>query len=269
MLKYYTFIKSSKKEITMQSIKRILITGHPGTGKALVARQLAKALGWEFINTDFELEQRSGRNIDAIMGSSHNNPFYEFEIAMLLKQLEKTFCVINTDPHIVCLEPARAILSDEFVVYLKASTHVQMERSSGHVPPLYPDSDLSMLFETLHTSRDNLYEETASLVIDTDDSAIEQHIKTVIEASGAMRPTHQSPHEHSIVLFHQLLHTPVKLSRQQTACMKLLAEGLSAKEIARRHRISHRTVEGTLARIMEIAGCTSSKELVSLYLSKP
>lgn len=254
----------------MHSTERILITGHPGTGKALVARKLAEALGWEFINTDFELEQRSGRSIDGIMGTDHNNPFYQFERDMLARQFEKRFCIINTDPHIICLESVRALLTNEFVVYLKADTTVQMERSQGHVPPLYPEADLPILFDTLHRQRDDLYEKNAALVIDTCDSAIEKHIRTIIEVSGATKGQNRNAtRETGIVLFHRLLHTPVELSCQQTECLKLLAKGFSAKDIAKRRNISHRTVEGTLARIMEISGCTSSKELVSLYLSKP
>lgn len=254
----------------MPPIERIIITGHPGTGKTLVARKLAEALRWEFINTDFELEHRSGRCIDDIMGTDHNNPFYQFERDMLAIQFEKRFCIINTDPHIICIESVRALLTNEFVVYLKADIPVQIERSQGHVPPLYPKADLPILFDKLHRQRDDLYEKNAALVIDTCDNAIEKHIRTIIEESGAKKNQNRNAaHESGIVLFHRLLHTPVELSCQQTKCLKLLAKGLSAKDIAKQLSISHRTVEGTLARIMEISGCTSSRELVSVYLSTP
>lgn len=55
------------------------------------------------------------------------------------------------------------------------------------------------------------------------------------------------------------------LSRQQEKCLRLLAAGLSAKEIAIQLNISYRTVESYLARIREIAGCRNSRELLSLF----
>ena len=55
------------------------------------------------------------------------------------------------------------------------------------------------------------------------------------------------------------------LSQQQEKCLRLLATGLSAKEIAIQLNISYRTVESYLARIREIVGCRNLKELLSLF----
>ena len=68
--------------------------------------------------------------------------------------------------------------------------------------------------------------------------------------------------------FHKTLHTSVQLGVQQALSLKYLAQGLSAKEIAREMNISFRTVEGTLAKVMELLGCSSSKELIALYHAK-
>jgi shikimate kinase len=61
----------------------------------------------------------------------------------------------------------------------------------------------------------------------------------------------------------------VQLSPQQALCLKNLAQGKSAKEIARELHISFRTVEGTLAKLMELLGCASSKALIALYHDRP
>lgn len=71
-----------------------------------------------------------------------------------------------------------------------------------------------------------------------------------------------------LTFFHKIMHTPVQLGAQQALSLKYLAQGLSAKEIAREMNLSFRTVEGTLAKVMELLGCTSSKELIALYHSK-
>ena len=68
-----------------------------------------------------------------------------------------------------------------------------------------------------------------------------------------------------LTLFHKELHTKVDLSEQQAIYLKLLAQGKTAKEIALETHVSYRTVEGTIAKLMESLGCSSSKELIALY----
>ena len=65
------------------------------------------------------------------------------------------------------------------------------------------------------------------------------------------------------------MHIPVQLTQQQAICLKFLAQGKSAKKIALDMKISYRTVEGTLAKTMELLGCSSSKELIAVYHGKP
>ena len=65
------------------------------------------------------------------------------------------------------------------------------------------------------------------------------------------------------------MHIPVQLTQQQAICLKFLAQGKSAKKIALDMKISYRTVEGTLAKTMEMLGCSSSKELIAVYHDKP
>ena len=72
-----------------------------------------------------------------------------------------------------------------------------------------------------------------------------------------------------LIIFHKTSHTPVELTQQQARCLKLLSQGMSAKEIAKTMNISFRTVEGLIAKMIETLGCSSSKELISLYLYKP
>ncbi len=54
---------------------------------------------------------------------------------------------------------------------------------------------------------------------------------------------------------------------QQLNCLKLLAEGYSAKIIASSLNLSIRTVENYLARLRTIWKCSNSKELVALFYS--
>ncbi|WP_419421496.1 helix-turn-helix transcriptional regulator (plasmid) [Legionella sp. D16C41] len=62
--------------------------------------------------------------------------------------------------------------------------------------------------------------------------------------------------------------TPVRISEQQAISLKYLSRGKTAKEIAREMGISYRTVEVYIAQLKEKLECDSSKELISIYLSK-
>jgi hypothetical protein len=48
--------------------------------------------------------------------------------------------VVTTDEHLICDEQARALLQEEFTVYLQVSTPVQIERLTGY-RPLLPVED--------------------------------------------------------------------------------------------------------------------------------
>ena len=77
----------------------------------------------------------------------------------------------------------RELLSSEFVVYLKVSTPVQLERIS-HNRPLLPLGDYKAFLNTLRHERDGLYEQVASFSISSDDGAIDEHVLSIINAMG-------------------------------------------------------------------------------------
>lgn len=71
-----------------------------------------------------------------------------------------------------------------------------------------------------------------------------------------------------LTIFHKQTNMPVHLSNQQSACLSLLAQGKSAKEIARLMQLSHRTVEHYLEIIRKLLGCASTKELIASYMDQ-
>ena len=178
-----------------------------------------------------------------------------------------------TDASIVCHEKNRQLLSSEFLVYLKVSTPVQVERTAHNPAPLLSTTDTKIFFDKLHIERDSLYEQVASLTINSDDSDLDEHVLRIIKhvdvkdiKSVAAKLTLD---EKDLTLFHKVLHIPIHLSTQQATCLKLLAQGKASKVIAQDMNISYRTVEGNIAMTMELLGCSSSKELIALYHNQP
>ena len=68
---------------------------------------------------------------------------------------------------VIATEENRKLLSSEFVVYLKISTAVQIERWPDARSPLLPIADRKAFLDKQHLERDSLFEEVATLSIES------------------------------------------------------------------------------------------------------
>lgn len=251
--------------------QRVFIIGHPGAGKALFGKTLAEKLGWKFIDADLGLEFTIGKTVNDILGKGIDD-FYRCQAEVLRTQLSKEHIVVNTDASMICDEKIRQLLAEEFLVYLQVSTPIQLDRTSRHPAPLLLVSDTKIFFDKLHAERDDYFSQSASMTINGDDSELMTHVSRVIDAIApnliADENTKLRLEDKEIVFFHNKTHVLTRISYHQAICIKLLAQGMSSKEIAKELNISYRTVEGHLANTMELLGCVSSKELIALYHEK-
>jgi DNA-binding CsgD family transcriptional regulator len=92
------------------------------------------------------------------------------------------------------------------------------------------------------------------------ESSNEQFISTIFSPKEAL--------ENNLILVNKHTNQPIKLTIQQSKCIQHLARGHSNKQIAKLLDLSPRTVENYLNRVRIILNCDSSKELISLYLSR-
>ena len=149
-----------------------------------------------------------------------------------------------------------------------------MERTARNPMPLLLSEHIDSLFDYLHQDRDNFFLALSDLTIDGNDSNLDKHVTDIIlnifEKNDIVPDINKIKLDRKdMVLFHKTLGTPIHLPNHQAICLKLLAQGKSSKEIARVLNISHRTVEGYIAKITDESGCTSSKELIALYHDQP
>ena len=255
----------------MNRVERLFIVGQPGAGKTLLAKTLANKLGWEFIDADFGLEFKIGLDIKAILGEEGSTSFQTCQTSVLNQLIKEKNIIVTTDASIVGNKKNQQILSSELTVFLDVSVPVQLERNSRN-PRALIQNDVEVFLEKMHKERDDLFQKVSTLQINSDDSALDRHVDHIIQFLVENKclemnaPFVQSGNKERI-LFHRTLHTPIKLTSQQALCVKLLADGKSAKEIARDMGISFRTVEAHITKAMELTGCANSKELIASYLS--
>ena len=86
---------SPSPEITLPStVRRIVLTGFMGAGKTTVGRVLAEALGWEFLDLDAHIEQRTGATVPELF-ERHGEPhFRRLESSALANALSRHSTVI-------------------------------------------------------------------------------------------------------------------------------------------------------------------------------
>jgi shikimate kinase len=82
-------------EVTLPAtLRRIVLTGFMGAGKTTVGRLLAKSLGWEFLDLDAHIEQRTGASVPELF-ERHGEPhFRRLESSALANALARTSTVI-------------------------------------------------------------------------------------------------------------------------------------------------------------------------------
>lgn len=153
-----------------EPVRQLILTGLPGSGKSTVGAELARRIGWEFIDLDDVVSVRAGRSIERIFAELGEARFRELEAEATAELRGRHRLVAApgggwiTRPETVALlrPPAR-------MAYLKVSPAVAVERirRSGVVRPLLGSEDPEARIRALYDSRAELYE-TADLAVDTE-----------------------------------------------------------------------------------------------------
>ena len=122
---------------------RLFLIGPMGSGKSTVGKQLASLLNCDFIDSDAEIETRSGANIPWIFDVEGEEGFRRREAAVIADLAQRPNAVIATGGGAVIREGNRSVMTDSgVVVYLDVSLENQIKRTgSGDDRPLLNGAD--------------------------------------------------------------------------------------------------------------------------------
>lgn len=150
--------------------KNLFLVGPMGSGKSAVGRHLAKLLHFDFLDSDDEIEARTGVDIAFIFEKEGEGGFRKREARVIdeLTQLEGV--VLATGGGAILDADSRLRLGGRgFVVYLQTSVEQQLKRTEkGRERPLLANAEPRAVLEELTRVRDPLYREIADLVVATD-----------------------------------------------------------------------------------------------------
>ncbi|HEX6509190.1 MAG TPA: 3-dehydroquinate synthase [Chloroflexota bacterium] len=139
-------------------MRDVILTGFMGTGKTTVGRLLAARFGFDFVDTDEEIERRTGRSIAEIFSSDGEAAFRALESQLLAELRDGSGRIIATGGGTL-LEPANLKLldSDQPVICLSCESGALLSRleGTGHRPLL--GSDPGTAITTLLEEREPIY----------------------------------------------------------------------------------------------------------------
>ncbi|MBU1236928.1 MAG: shikimate kinase [Gammaproteobacteria bacterium] len=140
-----------------------------GTGKTTVGRQLAKRLQRRFLDSDHEIEARTGVRIPVIFEIEGEEGFRKRESQVLAKLTGMSDLVLATGGGAVLAEENRRCMRDSgVVIYLHSPPEVLYERTRyDRNRPLLQVADPLGALRNLYELRDPLYRAVAHLVIDS------------------------------------------------------------------------------------------------------
>ncbi|MBW7901155.1 MAG: shikimate kinase [Rhodocyclaceae bacterium] len=139
-----------------------------GAGKTTIGKALARRLGWRFVDSDHEIEARTGVGIPTIFEIEGEAGFRRRESQVIRELTELRNVVMATGGGAVIAEENRARLKENgLVAYLDVPPDMLYERTrhDRNRPLLQVEDPLGRLRE-LHEQRSPLYREVADVVVD-------------------------------------------------------------------------------------------------------
>ena len=160
----------------------VFLVGPMGAGKTTVGRHLADLLGRSFIDSDHEIERRTGATIPWIFEKEGEAGFRLREEAVLAELTAMSNIVLATGGGAVTQEQNRIYLRNRgTVIYLFTPVAMQVARTSrDRNRPLLQTSDPEARLKELLAIRDPLYRSVAHHVVMTLDGSARELAQKII-----------------------------------------------------------------------------------------
>ena len=158
-----------------------------GAGKSSIGKQLASITKKQFLDSDTEIEKRTGAKIELIFEIEGESGFRKREAQIIREVTTLNNIILATGGGAVLLEENRKDLKQHgTVIYLKATPELLMKRTEkDRNRPLLQNGDRMQIIKELLEFREPLYEETADFIINTEENSIKQIVKQIRDKISA------------------------------------------------------------------------------------
>lgn len=175
------------------SARHVVLVGLMGTGKTSVGKALARELKRPFVDTDIEIERRTGRTISEIFQTDGEQEFRVIERDVLGDVLSSPApSIVATGGGVVETEESRHILEAErgrgsTVVWLEATVSTMLQRTGRSTNRPLLAGDRQEVLSGLLARRTPLYRSVADLQITTDHKALSRIVREIMSASSGQQ----------------------------------------------------------------------------------
>jgi shikimate kinase len=178
------------------SATRILLIGMMGAGKTTTGQLVADRLGWDYRDSDADVEALTGLSVPALFARDGEAAFRtaEAEVLAAACRRERPTVLSVAGGAVLSPENRGLIRASGTVVWLRASPERLAERvGAGIGRPLLGDDPAEAMVRLVQ-ERAPYYEELADEVIDVDDLSPDEVVDRVIAAAG-LSDAAPTPHD--------------------------------------------------------------------------
>ncbi len=164
-----------------RNIQNLSLVGFMGTGKSSVGHMVADQIGFQFLDTDMAIEQRTGKSITQIFAEQGEPVFRELERKLVAELASQKRLVISTGGGLAAnLDNLNSLKTHSLVVCLWASPEAIYERvrHQGHRPLLVSPVPLEKI-RALLSQREPFYRQ-ADVLVNTERRAVKEVAQQVL-----------------------------------------------------------------------------------------
>ena len=156
-----------------ETLPNIYLVGPMGAGKTTVGRHLAEMLGREFLDSDHEIERKTGATIPWIFEKEGEHGFRGRETLVIDELTARSQLVLATGGGAVTQQPNREFLKKRgIVVYLYTPVEIQLQRTyRDKNRPLLQVENPEKKLRALLALREPLYRDVEHYIIETNQGA--------------------------------------------------------------------------------------------------
>lgn len=166
----------------------IFLVGMMGAGKTTIGKSLAQITGKTFIDSDHEIQERTGVKIPIIFEIEGEIGFRKRETEVLRELVKMNNIVLATGGGAVLKRENRRLLKRcGTVIYLRASV-IDLQRRTRYDKnrPLLQTEDIQAKLTELLAQRDSLYRETAHLVVESGKQGVRNLVNKLMRKLAAL-----------------------------------------------------------------------------------
>ena len=172
--------------------RNIYLIGMMGTGKTTVGRMVASSIQMDFIDSDNEIERKTGKKINEIFKKDGEKRFRELEEEFICKGHPNENCLVSCGGGLCVIDGMiEKLKTMGLVICLFANPSAIFERirSESHRPLLQVNDPVFEIKKIIEERKDTYLK--ADLVIQTDNLSPDEVTQRIIDAYSSA--TNQAP----------------------------------------------------------------------------